>query len=63
MTPAKAITILTRVSKCRTENCPDAFDCVECNYGVSADDCVEALEMAIEALEKQMQEDGNNDNE
>lgn len=50
MTPTKAITILTRLSKCRTENCPEELHCGECDYGVSVDDCVEAFDVAVEAL-------------
>ena len=50
MTPNKAIMILTRLSKCRTENCPEELQCGKCDYGVSVDDCVEAFDVAVEAL-------------
>ena len=62
MTPTKAKMVLNKIAHCRTDNCP-TDECAECDYGVTEDDCVEALEMAIEALEKQIQEDGNNDTE
>ena len=53
MTPTKAKMVLNRIAHCRTDNCPPD-ECSECDYGVTEDDCNEAIEKAIEALEKQL---------